>query len=125
MAKFVTIQEFVNSKLDSAYNAAAKKMFAGIAAVSTAPASEMQISIADLQQEAQGLTENEQPISKDNKFLQNALVAFGAVMLTTADLIDRDSPSIEETGQAIGVNAVTSKVFSRLSNSLRVAIMDV
>jgi len=116
--KPVTIQEFTNLALDRAYKRSAGAMLLKIHTLSTDPSSDMVLALNKLQQEAQGLTEQDKPIQTTNPKLKNALNAFGTVMLTAGLLIKENSPAIEATAQAIAIPSVTAKVFLNVSEDL-------
>jgi len=113
-----TIIEWERYHLDAGYNRTAGPVLARIDKISTSPASEMQISLSNLDVETQGLTEKEDPILPTNKKLEKALNALGSVFISAQALIEAAGPAIQQSGVAVAPQAVTAKVFLNITDDL-------
>lgn len=116
--KRVTVQELIDSALDRAYSRASSTMLRGIIALSTSPMSDMQRALLDFEQETRRLTEKKERLSDTNKYLKNALKAFGVVMAGSARLIRSTAPTLEKEAQRLAVKAVTAKVFQTFADDM-------
>jgi stress response protein YsnF len=113
-----SVQGFANKTLSAAYVKTARPMLEQTHALFNAQGSRMQQSLKDLDDEAQQLQENDERMTADNAQLQQTLGVYNDTLNTTSELINVNSPSIQETGQKIAVPVVTAKVFINLSTGL-------
>jgi hypothetical protein len=118
MDKDITIHEIINARIDSAYKRAFGKTLLQIRYLSTNPGSDMVKALNELDIEADRLTEAGEPITPTNKPLKKSLAAYSALLVATAELISKNAPAVQSSGQALAPQAVTAKVFIKLTDKL-------
>lgn len=114
----ISIRSSVNLALDKAYNRTAGRMLVQIAAITNAPRSAMQRSLAKLDDEAARLDEAGDRMLGSNAQFQQTMGEYQNALNATAVMIQANDNAIQETGQALAVPAVTAKVFSQISQGL-------
>ena len=114
----VTIQSVEAAALERAYIASAGRMLAQIQAISGAPNSQMQRSLARLDAEAARLAEAEERMTADNPQLQQTMGEYEQTFKTTQALILANDNTIQNAAAAIAIPAVTAKVFSVITSAL-------
>jgi hypothetical protein len=114
----ITLVEYTNAALDAAYATTAGPMLGQVKALSTAPGSQMQRALSDVDAEAERLETDGARLEKDNAELQKALTVAGVMLAATAALITASDNDIEATGALIAIPAVTAKIFAQLAGGL-------
>lgn len=115
----VSLNSSVNAALDIEYANAAEKMLDRIEGLTNSQSSEIQRALRELDAEVTRLNQSGDMLLRDNAYLQKVLRLLATAFLSTANLINEYSPRIEESGQIMAPVAVTAKVFSQLSGSIK------
>jgi len=118
MPKLFTLHEYINATLDKGYSATSRAMFAQIAALTTGSGSAVQVSLRELDVEAERLQEAGERITPDNAQLEKTLNTTRVNMNTTEQMILANASEIEATGQEVAPNAVAAKLFMAVTAML-------
>jgi len=116
MADPISIRDYADLALRKAYNKTAGRVSAQIHLLTTAPTSQLQKALAELDQEVQRLEDKEESIKPDNAVLLKVMEVMRGTFKTVAFLIDANSQAIQASGVAVAIPTVTAKVFLPLAN---------
>jgi hypothetical protein len=117
-ANNLTISDYINNALDAGYARVMNPVNKQIDALTKAPGSQLQRALKALEEEADRLEADGNPMKADNPVLKETMNIIENTFATVATLIQANDNQIEASGSVIAIPSVTAKIFLPLAGEM-------